>query len=128
MPNSIIKSFAKKSGKSIDEVEALWDKAKKIALKNGLPEGTDAFYAYVSGILKKMLKVESKLNTDPEDLLEDYTSGTKWRLRSEPMNSSSTIFKRDTFLRRRSEKDKKKVVSGVHKKAKSSKEDKEKDS
>jgi hypothetical protein len=36
------------------EVEALWDKAKDIAKENGREED----YAYIVGILKKMLKLE----------------------------------------------------------------------
>lgn len=61
MPNNIVKSFAKKSGKSIDEVEALWDKAVKLAVKKGLVKDTGAFFAYVTSTIKKMIKLENKL-------------------------------------------------------------------
>jgi len=53
MPNSIIKSFTKNSGKSLKEVEALWYKAKDIAKE----EGHDEEYDYIVGILKRMLKL-----------------------------------------------------------------------
>lgn len=116
MPSSIIKSFAKKTGKSIEEVESLWDKAQKIAQKKGLSKDPDSFFAFATGVLKRMLKLEKNLNKDPEDLVEGYMDGTSHRIRSEPIGSASTIFKRDKFLRRRSEKDKKKKSYDTKKK------------
>ena len=53
MPANIVKSFADKTGKSIAEVEKLWNDAKEIASKNGHNED----YDYIVGILKKMLKL-----------------------------------------------------------------------
>lgn len=53
MPSNIVKSFAKKSNKSEQEVEELWDKAKSIAAESGHKED----YDYIVGILKKMLKI-----------------------------------------------------------------------
>lgn len=50
MPANIIKSFSDKSGKSEQEVERLWDKAKKI-VKDEYPEvGTDSdrYYSLVT--------------------------------------------------------------------------------
>ena len=61
MPNNIIKSFAEKSGKSIEEVEALWDKAKRITDKEYIKkdgQNDDRYYSIVTGIVKKMLKIE----------------------------------------------------------------------
>lgn len=51
MPSNVVKSFAEKTGKSEEEVEKLWDKAKDIAKK----EGEEENYAYITGVLKKML-------------------------------------------------------------------------
>ena len=68
-------------------------------------------YAYTTGILKKMLKKETLLTTPSTEILESYLDGTSHRLRAEPIGSASTIFKRDKFLRRRNDKDKKKIVS-----------------
>lgn len=51
MPAPLIKSFAQKTGKSQDAVEKLWSKAKAIAKE----EGHNKDYAYIVGILKKML-------------------------------------------------------------------------
>lgn len=117
MPNPIIRSFAKKYGKSHKELEVLWDKAARLAIKKGMVKDSDSMYAYSASILKKMLKKEEKLlKTSPVEVLESYLDGTPHRLRAEPIGSASTIFKRDKFLRRRSEKDKKKVISKKFKK------------
>ena len=55
MPNSLVQSFAKKSGKSVQEVEKLWTKAKDIAKEKGLDDAD--VYAYTVGILKKILSI-----------------------------------------------------------------------
>jgi hypothetical protein len=57
MPSNIVKSFAKKTGKSESEVEKLWDRAKKSAKDQGRKETDPKFYNLVTGILKKMLKI-----------------------------------------------------------------------
>jgi hypothetical protein len=51
MPANTVKSFADKTGKSVAEVEKLWDKAKAVAADAGEAEN----FAYITGILKKML-------------------------------------------------------------------------
>lgn len=51
MPSNVVKSFAEKTGKSTEEVEKLWDKAKEVAKDSGEEEN----YAYITGVLKKML-------------------------------------------------------------------------
>lgn len=116
MPNSIVKSFSKKYGKSVKELETLWDKAARLAIKKGLAKDSDSMYAYTTGIFKKMVKKESLLTSPSDELLESYLDGTAHRLRAEPIGSASTIFKRDKFLRRRNEKDKKKSFSKQTKK------------
>ena len=57
MPANIIKSFAKKSGKSEKEVEKLWNKAKSLTKKEypKVQEDSERFYKIVTGMLKKML-------------------------------------------------------------------------
>jgi hypothetical protein len=58
MSSNIVKSFADKTGKSVGEVESLWDKAKSSAQKQlGIDSG-DRFHQLTTGILKKMLKLE----------------------------------------------------------------------
>ena len=111
MPNSVVKSFSRKTGKSIDEIERLWDKSVEIAKKKGLAKDSDRFFAFVVGILKRMLKLQKKedlLKDDAEAILEGYMDGTPHRIRQTPINSTSKIFKRDSFLNQRKERDKKK--------------------
>ena len=60
MPTNIVKSFAQKTGKSIADVEKLWDKAKGIVKQQyDKKEEDPGFYNIVTGILKKMLKIET---------------------------------------------------------------------
>lgn len=57
MPNNVVKSFAEKSGKSVEKVESLWKKAKSI-VKKEYPDVTpesDKWYKLVTGTLKNML-------------------------------------------------------------------------
>ena len=69
MPSSVVKSFADKTGKSVDAVERLWDEAKASAKKQGHKETDDNFYAIVTGILKKMLKITE--STTSQGLIMD---------------------------------------------------------
>lgn len=62
MPSNTVKSFAKKTDKSVDKVEELWHKAKDLATEQGITIGKSKktkakFYSYVTGILKKMLSI-----------------------------------------------------------------------
>ena len=54
MPATVIQSFSKKTGKSVEELEKLWKKAKKVAEEQGRKDD----YAYIVGIFKKMLGIE----------------------------------------------------------------------
>lgn len=54
----LVKSFASESGKTVAEVEKLWNKAKASAKKQGKTEDDDGFFKLVVGILKKMLKID----------------------------------------------------------------------
>ncbi len=59
MPNAIVESFDEKSGKSVEEVEELWDKAKSITDKlKHVDKDSEQYYAYVTGSLKRMLNIE----------------------------------------------------------------------
>ncbi len=48
MPNTMIQNFSKKSGKSPEEVERIWDELKKEYPNN---------YEYIAGTLKKILQI-----------------------------------------------------------------------
>jgi hypothetical protein len=54
---NIIKSFADKSGKSIKEVEKIWDDTANELKKQGRKEDDDSFYPVLVTILKKKLKI-----------------------------------------------------------------------
>lgn len=60
MPNNIVKTFAEKTGKGFQEVEKLWDKAKKIVEKEypDVEKNSEKFYQIVTGVLKNMLGIE----------------------------------------------------------------------
>jgi hypothetical protein len=47
MPNALIKSFAERSGKSVEEVEKIWDGVKKRA-KDKFKDENGKFWAYVN--------------------------------------------------------------------------------
>ena len=58
MPTPYVQQLAKQTGKSVGEIEKLWDKAKKIASEDfGKPESQfgSKEYSYVTGIVKKMV-------------------------------------------------------------------------
>jgi hypothetical protein len=60
MPSKLVKSFAKRTSKPVDEVEAKWNKAKKAILDNGISESDDSFYPQVVAVLKKMLGLKEQ--------------------------------------------------------------------
>lgn len=65
MPANVVVSFADKTGKSVGDVEKLWDKAQDIVKKEypDVEPESEKFFALVTGILKKMLKIESTAST-----------------------------------------------------------------
>ena len=62
MPNSIIKSFAEKSNKSIEEVEKLYEKSKKIVADEYTEVKKDSKdnEKWEIGVLKKMLGINEE--------------------------------------------------------------------
>ena len=58
MPSSIVLSFAKQTNKSVEEVAELWNKANEIAKE----QGQENNYAYITGILKKMLGLNENVS------------------------------------------------------------------
>lgn len=64
MPSNLVKSYAKKSGKSIASVESAWKKAKRAASKSYDPEtNPNAFYGTVNKILRRKLNLEEDRTT-----------------------------------------------------------------
>ena len=63
MPNSLVASFAKKSKKSVSEVESLWKSAVDIVKKEyKVKESDKKFYPLVVGVLKKSLGIMKPQN------------------------------------------------------------------
>ena len=77
MPNAVIQSFAKKSGKSEEEIEKIWDELKDQYNDN---------YEVIVGTLKKILKI----NESFRNWLQENTSFIK-ELKEKYKNSFKTI-------------------------------------
>ena len=79
MPSSVVSSFAKKTGKSIPEVEHFWKEAKAKAKQEYPNAEENKYYVIVTGILKKMLNIKESDNTIADlfrqQLLEDGEPG-----------------------------------------------------
>lgn len=82
MPNSIIKSFSEKSGKSVSTIEGYWDSIKQGLIDDGKKESDDDFYGLLVSILKKKLKIKSseKISEDIDDIIDDILEYRNRRL------------------------------------------------
>lgn len=60
MPNAVVKKYAEKTGKSVAEVEKVWDEAKE-QTKDKFKEDDPSFWAYVNGIVKKRLGLSESI-------------------------------------------------------------------
>ena len=72
MPAASLKALADKSGVTLKRAEHLWDKAKLLARKQGRfkKDGADDYYAYVTGIVKKMMSLGKRTATASDQELE----------------------------------------------------------
>lgn len=71
MPNPIMKSFAKQSGKKTKTVEKLWKKCEKLVKKEyDIDEDSDRFYPLVVGCLKNLLDIK-KEDKEQKDVVAD---------------------------------------------------------
>lgn len=88
MPPALVKTFAQRTGRTVRAVEKLWNKAKELAADAG--RGED--YAYVVGILKRMLKIGTEGEvfspSDSSFLVEALGEGAAQRVLNEEMPSS----------------------------------------
>jgi len=61
MPNNIVMSFADKTGKSEEEVEKIWNKAKILVKKQyDISDEDEKFFKLVTGVVKKVLKIKEE--------------------------------------------------------------------
>jgi hypothetical protein len=61
MPAAVLKSFAEKSGKSIETLERYWTEAKETAREKGLDESKPEFFAFVTAVVKKRAGLSESL-------------------------------------------------------------------
>lgn len=59
MPNATVKSYAEKSGKSVAQVEKIWEDSKKEADKKFKTHNSE-YWAYVNATVKKKLGLDKK--------------------------------------------------------------------
>lgn len=57
MPSDVVKSLAKKSGKTVAEVETIWEEAKEETDKK-YGRTNKIYWAYVTSIVKKRLGIK----------------------------------------------------------------------
>ena len=57
MPSEYVDELAKQKGMSATEAERLWDKAKRLAAKEGHADD----FAYITGIFKRMMGESSSV-------------------------------------------------------------------
>lgn len=98
MPNAVVKSYAKETGKSVEHVEQWWEEAKEQASKK-FKKSDPRYWAYVNGIVEKRGKLvhgKKKKKRKNEDVLtttfkqflaEEYGDGEQ----EEIDDSSGTI-------------------------------------
>lgn len=97
MPNSFIKSLARKTGKSVSEIEDAWKDAEAIVRSTGINREDVSYYPQVTSITKKLVKEVSKKEGHIHIRYGDI-----------PNREISNIFKPDKFKRdqRRRDRDK----------------------
>lgn len=71
MPNNVVKAFAKKSGKTVAEVEKIWDETKKETKKKFAGE-TPPFWAYVNNVVQRKLGILKEHMTFKDYLNEGW--------------------------------------------------------
>lgn len=60
MPNATVKKVASVCGKSVEDVEKLWDRAEEIAAERGFAKGTNQYWQVTMGVFKRMIGTECR--------------------------------------------------------------------
>ena len=60
MPNAVVKSYAKKTGKSAEHIERWWKEAEEQA-KTKFKKKSPRYWAYVNGIVKRRAGLDEEL-------------------------------------------------------------------
>lgn len=69
MPSALVKKYAEKSGTSVEKAEERWKEAKDKAGEK-FKHGSKRFWAYTTGIFKRMMGESEKLSFSDFLLLE----------------------------------------------------------
>lgn len=80
MPSAYVKSLSKETGKSVSEIEKLWDKAKEIAsdtFNKGEDDFDDREYKFSVGVVKNMLGLDERV-LDPTNFLNSEKSAKEY--------------------------------------------------
>lgn len=93
MPSEYVSKLVKENNMSTDEAEKLWNKVQKLAKKElDTDKEDDRFYAYTTGIFKKMMGVsESSLLSKFMKQNEDFSVFYK-KIQEEESTNDSTSF------------------------------------
>lgn len=94
MPSEYVSKLAKENDMSTDEAEKLWIKAEKLAKKElDTDKEDDKFYAYTTGIFKKMMGVsESSLLSKFMKQNEDFSVFYKKMQEEESTTDSTNLY------------------------------------
>lgn len=80
MPSGFVRKLSKETGKSVREIEKLWDRAREIASEE-FGKNPDAFgskeYAYMNGIVKNMLGLDEE-RINPANFLKSEKSAKEY--------------------------------------------------
>lgn len=73
MPSSVVKSFARKTNKSVSEVESKWEEAKKQVDREypNVKKDSDQYYKLVTSITKSMIGLRESFNDLVDRELDD---------------------------------------------------------
>ena len=75
MPSALIKKYAEETGKSVSDVEDVWDSAKSAAEKKFKDQGP-RYWAYVNAVTRKRLGITEGISFKDFILLDDIGKPT----------------------------------------------------
>lgn len=75
MPSNVVKSFARKTGKSVSEVEDKWEEAKKQVEDEypNIKKDSDRYYKLVTSITKSMIGLKESFTDIVDRELDDLS-------------------------------------------------------
>lgn len=89
MPSNVVKSYAKKSGNSVPEVEKNWEEAKKLADKKFGGKKTNAYWSYVNSITQRKSGLSEDMSSSPLDI--EVRQGLEDTLRAKGADNANQL-------------------------------------